>query len=74
MKIAAAERQLLTAPTMGELLQASGRKMLVVSSGSDGSALLNNHTVAGGAILHPQFTLPESLAAEMKVIGPVPKG
>jgi arylsulfatase A-like enzyme len=74
MKIAAAERQLLTAPTMGELLQASGRKMLVVSSASDGSALLNNHTVAGGAILHPQFTLPESLAAEMKVIGPVPKG
>lgn len=74
MKIAAAERQLLTAPTMGELLQASGRKMLVVSSGSDGSALLNNHTVAGGAILHPQFTLPESLVAEMKAIGPVPKG
>ncbi len=74
MKIAVAEKQLLTAPTMGELLQASGRKMLVVSSGSDGSALLNNHTVAGGAILHPQFTLPESLAAEMKMIGPVPNG
>jgi arylsulfatase A-like enzyme len=74
MKIAAAEKQLLTAPTMGELLRASGRKMLVVSSGSDGSALLNNHTVAGGAILHPQFTLPESLATEMKMIGPVPKG
>ena len=74
MKIAAAEGQLLTAPTLGELLQAAGRKMLVVSSGSAGSALLNNHTVAGGAILHPQFTLPESLAAEMKAIGPVPGG
>ena len=73
MKIAAAERQLLTAPTMGELLQASARKMLVVSSGSAGSALLNNHTIAGGAILHPEFALPESLAAEMKAIGPVPK-
>ncbi len=57
-----AERQLLTAPTLGEWLQAVGRKMLVVSSGSAGSALLNNHLVAGGAILHPQFTLPESLA------------
>jgi arylsulfatase A-like enzyme len=73
LKIAAAEKQLLTAPTMGELLQASGRKMLVVSSGSAGSALLNNHTVAGGAILHPEFALPESLAAGMKALGPVPK-
>ena len=74
MKIAAAEGRLLTAPTLGELLQASGRKMLVVSSGSAGSALLNNHSVSGGAILHPQFTLPESLAAELKAIGPVPNG
>lgn len=74
MKMAAAEGQLLTAPTLGELLQRAGRRMLVVSSGSGGSALLNNHTVAGGAILHPQFTLPESLAGEMKAIGPVPKG
>lgn len=72
MKIAASEGQLLTAPTLGELLRAAGRKMIVVSSGSAGSALLNNHTVAGGAILHPQFTLPESLSAEMKAIGPVP--
>ena len=73
-KIVAAEGRLLTAPTLGELLQASGRKMLVVSSGSVGSALLSNHTVAGGAIIHPQFTLPESLAAELKAIGPVPAG
>ncbi len=74
MKIAATEGRLLTAPTLGELLQAAGRKMIVVSSGSAGSALLNNHTVAGGAILHPQFTLPESLAVEMKAVGPVPGG
>jgi predicted AlkP superfamily pyrophosphatase or phosphodiesterase len=61
-----AERELLTAPTLGERLQAAGRKMLVVSSGSAGSALLNNHLVAGGAILHPQFTLPESLASAVQ--------
>ena len=72
LKIAAAEGQLLTAPTLGQSLQAAGKKMLVVSSGSGGSAFLNNHTVAGGAILHPQFTLPESLGADMKALGPVP--
>lgn len=71
-KIAAAEGQLLTAPTLGQLLQGAGRKMLVVSSGSAGSAVLNNHTVSGGAILHPEFTLPPSFDGAMKGIGPVP--
>ena len=62
LKIAEAEGRLLTAPTLGEALQAAGRRLLVVSSGSSGSAFLNNHTVAGGAILHYQFALPERLA------------
>ena len=72
LKIAAAEGQLLTVPTLGQSLQAAGQKLLVVSSGSGGSAFLNNHTVAGGAILHPQFTLPESLGEDKKALGPVP--
>jgi arylsulfatase A-like enzyme len=72
LAIAKAEGRLLTAPTLGEWLQAAGRKMLVVSSGSAGSALLNNHTVSGGAILHPQFTLPESMADAVKSAAPVP--
>jgi predicted AlkP superfamily pyrophosphatase or phosphodiesterase len=72
LKIAKAEGRLLTAPTLGESLQAAGRKMLVVSSGSSGSAFLNNHTVSGGAILHFQYALPEHLAADMKAGGPVP--
>jgi predicted AlkP superfamily pyrophosphatase or phosphodiesterase len=72
LDIAKAEGRLLTAPTLGELLQAAGRKMLVVSSGSTGSAFLNNHTVSGGAILHYRYVLPESLAEEMKVLGPPP--
>ncbi len=72
LSIAATEPRLLTAPTLGESLQKAGRKMLVVSSGSSGSAYLNNHTVAGGAMLHDQFVLPESLRAEMATIGPRP--
>jgi arylsulfatase A-like enzyme len=70
--IAAREGRLLTAETMGEVLQAAGRRMLVVSSGSSGSAFLNNHTVAGGAILHYAYTLPEDLREAMAAIGPAP--
>lgn len=70
LAIATAERQLLTAPTLAEMLQAAGRKMLVVSSGSSGSALLNNHLGAGGAILHPDFTLPETLADAVRDAAP----
>jgi predicted AlkP superfamily pyrophosphatase or phosphodiesterase len=72
LDIAKAEGRLLTAPTLGELLQAAGRRMLVVSSGSTGSAFLNNHTVSGGAILHYRYVLPESLAEEIKLLGPAP--
>jgi predicted AlkP superfamily pyrophosphatase or phosphodiesterase len=72
LKIAATETQLLTAQTMGESLQQAGRTMLVVSSGSSGSAFLNNHTVAGGAIIHHQYVLPESVGEELKGIGTPP--
>lgn len=71
-KIQGAEGQLLTAPTLGELLRQAGRRLLVVSSGSTGSALLNNHAVSGGAVLHPQLTLPDSLKTDMARLGPPP--
>lgn len=63
---------LLTAPTLASTLQAAGRRMLVISSGSAGSALLNNHTVAGGAVLHDTFALPETFAEAMQTLGPRP--
>ena len=72
LKIAEAEGRLLTAPTLGEALQSAGRRLLVVSSGSSGSAFLNNHTVAGGAILHYQFALPDRLAEDLTRLGPPP--
>ena len=75
LKIIDAEGKLLTAPTMGELLQAAGRRMLVVSSGSSGSAFLNNHTVSGGAILHLGYALPPELRQEVEAaVGPPPAG
>src|SRR4030095_220337 len=68
-----ADSPLLTAPTLGEILQRSGRKVLAVSSGSSGSAFLLNHTTTGGATVHPEFTLPPDLAVRAAArLGPAP--
>jgi predicted AlkP superfamily pyrophosphatase or phosphodiesterase len=72
-RVARAEGRLLTAPTLGELLQRSGMKLLGVSSGSTGSSFLLNHTVSGGAVIHHEYTLPAALGAEVAAaLGPVP--
>lgn len=71
-RVAQVEGRLLTTGTIAEALQAAERRMLVVSSGSTGSAFLNNHTLAGGAILHHAFTLPDEWRDAMRVIGPPP--
>jgi arylsulfatase A-like enzyme len=64
---------LLTAASLAQLLQTAGKKLLVVSSGSSGSATLLNHRVAGGAVLHTDFSLPEALHAEgIAKLGAVP--
>jgi predicted AlkP superfamily pyrophosphatase or phosphodiesterase len=52
---------LLTAPALGDMLQASGRKLLIVGAGTTGASFLLNHKIAGGAVLHTDFALPESL-------------
>jgi predicted AlkP superfamily pyrophosphatase or phosphodiesterase len=71
--IVASGEPLLTAVTLGEALHDAGRRLLVVSSGTSGSALLNNPTVAGGAILHHAYTLPGNLGEALaQSIGPPP--
>jgi predicted AlkP superfamily pyrophosphatase or phosphodiesterase len=67
-----AEGRLLTAPTLGEALQAAGKRFLVVSAGSSGSALLLNHPVYNGAVINPEFIDPPSLAP--RVLAAVGKG
>ena len=65
--------KLLTAVSLGELLQAAGKRMIVFSSGSTGQALLQNHTVSGGAIVNPSMILPDSFKEEvLQAVGPVP--
>jgi arylsulfatase A-like enzyme len=56
--------KLLTAPTLSEILRASDRRVLAVGSGSTGAAYLLNHKLAGGAVLHTTFAIPESLHKE----------
>lgn len=64
---------LLTAPTLGEVIERAGRRLMVVSSGTSGSAYLLNHAAANAVIIHPQFTKPESLAPRvLQKLGPVP--
>ena len=66
-------RPLLTATTLGETLQAAGERVLVASSGSSGSSYLLNHRVAGGAILHYDYGLPETLHGQaLELLGDVP--
>jgi arylsulfatase A-like enzyme len=67
-----AEGQLLTAPTLGAALQRAGKRFVVFSAGSSGSALLLNHPVYNGAVINPEFIDPPSLAP--RVLAVVGKG
>jgi hypothetical protein len=69
----ATDGHLLTTISLGEVLQAAGKKMMVFSSGSTGQALLQNHTVSGGGIVNPDMILPESIKQRViNEVGPVP--
>jgi arylsulfatase A-like enzyme len=71
--VARAEGRLLTAPTLGEILQLGGKKILGVSSGSTGSAFLLNPLVGNGAIIHSDYTLPAELGPRvLAALGPTP--
>lgn len=68
-----AEGRLLTAPTLGESLQRAGRRFLVISAGSSGSAKLLNHPVYNGAVINADYVRPESLRARLaSAVGPAP--
>ncbi len=65
--------KLLTAISLGEILQSAGRKMMVLSSGSTGQAMMQNHTVSGGAIINPALILPTSFKETViNDLGPAP--
>jgi arylsulfatase A-like enzyme len=68
-----AEGTLLTAPTLSELLSRAGKKLLVISAGSTGSAMLLNHPLSGGSLINPDLIRPEKLKTGLiSVLGPGP--
>lgn len=62
----ATHARLLTAPTLGEILQGAGKKVLAVGSGTPGAAYLLNHKLSGGAILHTSYTMPDTFASDVR--------
>jgi arylsulfatase A-like enzyme len=68
-----AEGRLLTGVTLGESLERASMKLLVLSAGSSGSALLVNHPLHGGAVVNPDFIEPEAIKASvLAALGPGP--
>jgi predicted AlkP superfamily pyrophosphatase or phosphodiesterase len=60
-RIAQAESgEILTSPSVGEVLDQNGKRIMVFSSGTTGQAFLQNHKVGRGAILNPGLILPAS--------------
>jgi hypothetical protein len=71
--IARADAPLLTAPSLGELVPAAGKKLFVAGAGTSGAAFLLNHTVGTGAIVHQEFTRPAAFGARvLEKLGPPP--
>ncbi|MEO5739747.1 MAG: alkaline phosphatase family protein [Vicinamibacterales bacterium] len=69
----AVKGSLLTIPGLGEILQNNGKKLLVVGAGTTGASFVMNYKVAGGAILHTEFALPEILYDQaLTDLGPPP--
>lgn len=75
MKVQESEGELLTAVSLGEVLDNAGEKMMVFSSGTTGQAFLQNHKIGNGAIINHELILPKSFEAQvLSDIGPLPKG
>jgi len=65
--------RILTAPSLGEMLDDAGRVFFAASSGSTGSGTLMNPTGAGAGLVHHAMTMPDSLGPVVdEVLGPVP--
>lgn len=65
--IADATGQALLAPTLADILSRQGMQYAAIGTGTSGNAYLHNPNAAtsGGATIHPDFTLPRPLHAEL---------
>ena len=60
--------QTLLVPTLADILGPHGLEYVAIGTGTSGNAYLHNPNaeVAGGATIHPDFTLPRTLNAELE--------
>ncbi len=56
-----AEGPLITAPTLGRLLERAGKRLVVFSAGSSGSAMLLSHPLGNGAVVNPELIRPATI-------------
>ena len=71
--MARVEGRLLTAPTLGTVLEKAGKRLVVFSAGSSGSAWLLSHPLANGAVVNPELIRPAALEAAVRAAsGPSP--
>ncbi|MBT3327042.1 MAG: alkaline phosphatase family protein [Gemmatimonadales bacterium] len=64
---------LLTAPSLGEILEEQSLTYFAASSGGSGSGLLMNHRGASAGLVHHTFALPDTLDSMVEeLLGPVP--
>ena len=66
--IADATGRPLLSPTLADRLHAHGMEYVAIGTGTSGNAYVHNPNAAssGGATIHPQFTLPRHLHAELE--------
>ena len=59
--------RLLMSTSLGEILRANGKVMTAIGVGSSGNAFLHHHKADhwGGAVVHPEFTLPAPLGDDL---------
>lgn len=74
--VAKADGPLLTAPSLGQILQKSGKTLFVASAGSPGSAFLLNPVAGIGTIINTEFIRPSEVSARVfgKLGTPPPAG
>lgn len=74
LKVREAEGKLLTATTIGEVLDDAVKTYLAISSGSSGSAYLLNPELNGAGLINVDLILPESLRARVEsAVGRAPE-
>jgi arylsulfatase A-like enzyme len=66
--------RVLTAPSLGEILQQAGMTFVAIGSGTSGATFILNPLAGNGASIHSDFVRPPDLAARLLArLGPAPQ-